>query len=97
MLALKLLVKGMPLRGVAEVLGTKLDIVHSWLKRASAQAAQINGLLLQELTVSQVESDALWSFVKKPSFAAEPCSGGRCLDRPEFRPEVSLDPLHLGG
>ena len=65
LMALKLLVKGMPLRGIAEVLGTKLDTVRDWLRRAADQSARVNDLILQELEVSQVELDALWTFVKK--------------------------------
>ncbi len=65
LMALKLLVKGMPLRGIAEVLGTKLDTVRDWLRRAADQSARVNDLILQELDVSQVELDALWTFVKK--------------------------------
>lgn len=65
LMALKLLVKGMPLRGIAEVLGTKLDTVRDWLRRAADQSARVNALILQELDVSQVELDALWTFVKK--------------------------------
>jgi len=64
-MALKLLVKGMPLRGVAEVMGVKLDTVRHWLRVAAEQSEQVNALLLKELKVSQVELDALWSFVKK--------------------------------
>jgi len=64
-LALKLLVKGMPLRGVAEVLEVKLDTVRHWLRIAAAQSGKVNELLLKELKVSQVEMDALWTFVKK--------------------------------
>lgn len=65
LLALKLLVKGMPLRGVAEVLEVKLDTVRHWLRIAAAQSKKVNELLLKELKVSQVEMDALWTFVKK--------------------------------
>ena len=54
----------MPLRGIAEVLGTKLDTIRDWLRRAAAQSARVNALILQELTVSQGELDALWTFVK---------------------------------
>lgn len=67
LLALKLLVKGMPLRGVAEVLEVKLDTVRHWLKVAAAQSEKVNNLLLRELKISQVELDALWTFVKKNS------------------------------
>jgi len=64
-MALKLLVKGMPLRGVAEVMEVKLDTVRHWLKVAAAQSEAVNSLLLRELKVSQIELDALWTFVKK--------------------------------
>jgi ribosomal protein S16 len=66
-MALKLLVKGMPLRGVAEVLGIKLDTVRHWLRVAAAQSEKVDQLLMRELRVSQVELDALWTFVKKNS------------------------------
>lgn len=67
LMAIKLLVKGMPLRGVAEVLEVKLDTVRHWLKVAAEQSEKIDTLLMKELKVSQVELDALWSFVKKNS------------------------------
>ncbi len=66
-LALKLLVKGMTLRGVAEVLEVKLDTVRHWLKVAAGHSEKVNERLLKELKVSQVELDALWTFVKKNS------------------------------
>ncbi len=66
-MALKLLVKGMPLRGIAEVLEVKLDTVRHWLKLAAEQSERIDALLLRELKVSQIELDALWTFVKKNS------------------------------
>jgi transposase-like protein len=71
LLALKLLVKGMPLRGVADVLKVKLDTVRHWLKVAAEHSERVNKMLLAELSagsigkVSQVELDALWTFVKK--------------------------------
>ena len=65
LLALKLLVKGMPLRGVADVLKVKLDTVRHWLKVAAEHSQGVNKMLLAELKVSQVELDALWTFVKK--------------------------------
>ena len=67
LMALKLLVKGMPLRGIAEVLEVKLDTVRGWLKKAGEHSAQITPHLLKELKVKKVELDALWSFVKKKS------------------------------
>jgi transposase-like protein len=65
MLVLKLLVKGMPLRGVADVLEVKLDTVRHWLAVAAEHSEQLNERLLRGLKVTQVELDALWSFVKK--------------------------------
>jgi transposase-like protein len=67
LMALKLLVKGMPLRGIAEVLEVKLDTVRHWLQLAAEQSEKIDALLIKELKVSQVELDALWTFVKKNS------------------------------
>jgi len=65
LMALKLLVKGMSLRAVAEVMEVKLDTVRHWLRVASEHSEQINVMLVKEVKVSQVELDALWSFVKK--------------------------------
>lgn len=65
LLALKLLVKGMPLRSVADVLGVKLDTVRHWLRVAAGHSEKVSVMLLKELKVSQVELDALWTFVKK--------------------------------
>lgn len=65
LLALKLLVKGMPLRGVADVLDVKLDTVRHWLRIAAEHSEKVNEMLFKELKVSQVELDALWTFVKK--------------------------------
>jgi len=64
-MALKLLVKGMPLRAVAEVMEVKLDTVRHWLRVAAEHSEQVNEALLRELKVSQVELDAMWTFVKK--------------------------------
>jgi transposase-like protein len=66
-MALKLLVKGMPLRGVAEVLEVKLDTVRHWLRLAAEHSEKVDAVLMKELNVSQVELDALWTFVKKNS------------------------------
>jgi ribosomal protein S16 len=57
----------MPLRGVAEVLGVKLDTVRHWLRVAAEHSEKVDKLLMKELRVSQVELDALWTFVKKNS------------------------------
>ena len=64
-MALRLLVRGMPLRGVADVMEVKLDAVRHWLRVAAQQGEEVSAMLVRELKVTQVELDALWSFVKK--------------------------------
>lgn len=64
-LALKLLLKGMSVRGIAEVLGSKADTVLSWLRRAAEHSEGVDAFLLRDLKVSKVELDELWTFVKK--------------------------------
>lgn len=65
LLALRLLVKGLSLRGTAEVLEVKLDTVRRWLRAAAAHAEAVSQVLLTELRLSQIQVDALWTFVKK--------------------------------
>lgn len=65
LMALRLLVKGLSLRGTAEVLGVKLDTVRNWLRKAAAQADVVNHILVREVKLSQVQVDELWTFVKK--------------------------------
>jgi len=65
LMALKLLVKGLSLRGTAEVLGVKLDTVRNWLRKAAQHSAAVNQLLVRHLRLSQVQVDELWTFVKK--------------------------------
>ena len=65
LLALKLLVKGLSLRGTAEVLEVKLDTVRRWLRRAAQHSEAVSRTLVTELKLSQVQVDELWTFVKK--------------------------------
>lgn len=65
LLALRLLVKGLSLRGTAEVLEVKLDTVRRWLRRAAQHADAVSRTLVTELKLSQVQVDELWTFVKK--------------------------------
>jgi transposase-like protein len=62
--ALKLLLKGMTLRRVAETLETKPDTVRSWLTLADNQFDEVCRLLLQEPGVTQAEIDALRTCVQ---------------------------------
>ena len=68
LMALKLVVKGMSLRGIADVLGVKLDTVRGWLQRAAEHSGEVNRVLMKELNVSKVELDELWTFVQKKQF-----------------------------
>lgn len=63
--ALKLLLRGMSVRGIAEVLGSKPDTVLSWLQRAAEHSKEADAFLLRDLKVSKAELDELWTFVKK--------------------------------
>lgn len=65
MLAIKMLLRGMSLRGIADVLGVKLDTVRFWLIRSAEHAEAVNDQLIKEISVSRVELDELWTFVKK--------------------------------
>lgn len=64
-MALKLLLKGMSVRGIAEVLESKPDTVLSWLRRAAEHSEQVEAFLVRDLKVSKVELDELWTFVQK--------------------------------
>ena len=68
LLAVKMLLKGMSLRGVAETLDVKLDTVRGWLSRCAEHAEVVSDRLVRHLKVSRVELDELWSYVKKNQF-----------------------------
>ena len=68
LIALKMIIKGMSLRSVAEILNVKLDTVRGWLARAAEHSEEVNKVLLKDLKVSKVELDELWTFVKKKQF-----------------------------
>ena len=65
LLALRLLVKGLSLRGTAEVMEVKLDTIRRWLRAAAAHSEAVSQVLLKDLRLSQVQVDELWTFVKK--------------------------------
>src|SRR5947207_879679 len=48
-----------------EVTGHKYEIIGDWLGRAALHAEAINAALVSDLSLSEVEVDAFWSFVKK--------------------------------
>ena len=65
LLALKMIVKGMSMRGVADVLEIKLDTVRNWVHRAAEHSEEVNAVLLKEM---KVELDELWTFRSKKQF-----------------------------
>ena len=65
LLALKLLLKGMGIRAIAEVLDSKPDTVLGWLRRAAEHSEEVEKYWLKDLKVSKVELDELWTFVQK--------------------------------
>src|SRR5512137_476450 len=64
-LALKLILKGMSQRSIAEVLEVCPKSVSTWLSRASDQSEAIMEIELKDLDVSRVEMDEIWTFVGK--------------------------------
>jgi len=67
-MGLKMILKGMSLRGVADVLDVKLDTVRRWLQKAAEHSEEVNKVLLKEIEVDKVELDELWTFVQKKQF-----------------------------
>ncbi len=68
LMGLKMILKGMSLRGVADVLDVKLDTVRRWLQKASQHSEEVNKILMKEIEVDKVELDELWTFVQKKRF-----------------------------
>jgi len=68
LIALKMIIKGISLRSVADILGVKLDTVRGWLSKAANHSKEVNKVLIRDLNVSKVELDELWTFVKKKQF-----------------------------
>ncbi len=64
-LALRLILKGMSQRSIAEVLEVCPKSVSTWLSRASDQSEAITETKLKNLEVSRVEMDELWTFAGK--------------------------------
>ncbi len=67
MMALKLLVNGMSLTGVADAMNVKFETVRHWLKVVSGQRGKIDGQLIKKLNVSQAQLDTLWAYISDNS------------------------------
>jgi len=61
-LALKMTLKGMGLRGTAEVLGVKLYTVRRWLRTAAEHSGEVNKVLMRDIDVYREELDELWTY-----------------------------------
>lgn len=66
--ALKMILKGMSIRGTADVLEVKPDTVRGWLQRAAEHSEEVNKALMKNIKVNKVELDELWTFVQKKQF-----------------------------
>jgi hypothetical protein len=53
------------LSAAEEITGHKYETIGDWLRRAALHAEAINQALVADLSLSEVEVDAFWSFVKK--------------------------------
>lgn len=73
MMALKMLLVKVALSDISFVLGVTEETVLEWRRRAAQKAHEINGHLLRDLPVTQVQLDEMWSFIRrKPAQQAEP-------------------------
>jgi oligoribonuclease NrnB/cAMP/cGMP phosphodiesterase (DHH superfamily) len=53
------------MRGIAVILGQKPDTILSWPRQAAEHSEEVDAFLLQDLKVSKVELEELWTSVKK--------------------------------
>jgi IS1 family transposase/transposase-like protein len=65
MMALKMLLVKVALVDIGFVLGVTEETVLEWLRRAAQQAHEINAHLLHDLSVTQVQLDEMWSFIRR--------------------------------
>ena len=64
-IALQELAEGLGVRAVARIHGVEPDTVLAWLRKAGQHCEQVSAFMMQELEVSQVQLDELWTFVRK--------------------------------
>lgn len=64
-MALKMLLVKVALADMGFVLGVTEATVLEWLRRAAQKAEEINGHLLRELPVTQVQLDEMWNFIRR--------------------------------
>jgi IS1 family transposase len=64
-IALQELAEGLGIRAVARIHGVKPDTVLEWLKKAGQHCEMLSAYMMQDLNVTQVQLDELWTFVHK--------------------------------
>lgn len=64
-MALKMLLVKVALSDIGFVLGVTEATVLEWLRRAAQKAEEINGHVLRELPVTQVQLDEMWNFIRR--------------------------------
>ncbi len=64
-MALKMILMQVSLSAICFILGVKGETVLTWQDRAYQKADLINKELLKDISVTEVQSDEMWSFVKR--------------------------------
>jgi IS1 family transposase len=64
-IALNELAEGLGVRAVARIHGVEPDTVLDWLRKAGQHCEAVSAYVMQELELSQVQLDELWTFVRK--------------------------------
>ena len=64
-IALQELAEGLGIRAVARIHSVKPDTVLEWLKKAGQHCEMLSQYMMQDLNVTQVQLDELWTFVRK--------------------------------
>ena len=63
--ALKELSEGLGVQAVARIHGVKPDTVLKWIKKAGQHCERVSEYMIQELELTQVQLDEMWTFVHK--------------------------------
>ena len=66
-LALKMLIRGMSIEGIADVLEVQPVTVRNWLARAAEQCEKVNEAKMTDLDLPKIEMDEMWVIVQKNS------------------------------
>ena len=64
-MALKMFLVRVDLSGICFVLGITEETALMWLERAARQADTINAQLMHDLSVTEIQLDEMWNFIKR--------------------------------